>query len=121
MFPLRSLLDTFPLIVCLASFGWGMRYFFVRPQRLTNGLKLVNTAALASTILNLAAILRLPRIGTTQAAAAVSVFGAALLLFWWAVAFRCGGRCSGWSFGGNPGGETKMTTRSLVSTRAFGS
>ena len=75
------------LCVCLASFAWGMRKFFVKPAGETAGMKAIQICGSLSAALHLVAIVFARGISIERNALAAGLYIAALGLFWWAV--RC--------------------------------
>ncbi|MGA2879322.1 MAG: methyltransferase [Bryobacteraceae bacterium] len=73
------------LLACLASFGWGMRRFFVQPAGLTAGMMLIKALGIAFGILHLAAILATPNVARVRGANGAILYLGALGLFWWAI------------------------------------
>jgi protein-S-isoprenylcysteine O-methyltransferase Ste14 len=71
---------------CLASFGWGMRSFFVQPSGYTSGMKVIAACGYAFAALHLAAILLARGVSWERFWLAVFIYAAALGLYWWAVA-----------------------------------
>ena len=74
------------LLSCLASFAWAMRNFFIQPERSTVGMKL--TVFLGSTfaLLHVGFIFAARAIRPELAAISALLYGAALGIFWWAIA-----------------------------------
>src|SRR5713101_2744289 len=79
------LVSTGLLLVCLASFGWGMRKVFSRPAGATAGMKVIRICGAAFAALHLGAILLTPDVTSGQARAAACLYLWALGLFWWAI------------------------------------
>jgi protein-S-isoprenylcysteine O-methyltransferase Ste14 len=74
------------LVACLASFGWGMRAFFVQPCGFTGGMKLIARVSVAFAVLHLAAILLARGVPVVLDIIAALMYSIALLLYWWAIA-----------------------------------
>ena len=73
------------LVVCLASFAWGVRNFFSRPAGDTVGMRVIKICAAVSALLHLGAIALTPQMTTEQGLAAALLYLSALGLFWWAI------------------------------------
>jgi protein-S-isoprenylcysteine O-methyltransferase Ste14 len=73
------------LAVCLSSFGWGMRHFFICPNPSTPGMKLTGCLGAAFALLHLGGIAWCPDLSLARAALAAAGYTAACGLFWWAV------------------------------------
>jgi protein-S-isoprenylcysteine O-methyltransferase Ste14 len=74
------------LLACLGSFSWAMRSFFVKPERLTRGLRLTLLAGFVFAITHFYFILRAPSLKPPAVWAAVTLYGLALGVFWWTIA-----------------------------------
>ncbi|HEY3741234.1 MAG TPA: isoprenylcysteine carboxylmethyltransferase family protein [Bryobacteraceae bacterium] len=73
------------LVVSLASFGWAMRNFFLKPTGDNAGMKVIRITSTAFAILHLGAILLTPDVPLRQSLAASSIYVLALVLFFWAI------------------------------------
>lgn len=73
------------LFVCLASFGWAMRGFFIHPAGTTLGMRITGVCGTVFAILHFAAILLAKNLPDARAAVAALLYAAALALFWWAI------------------------------------
>jgi hypothetical protein len=73
------------LLICLGSYGWGMRKFFVKPAGMTSGMRLTALAGTVCAIAHLA-VLVLSAVTLERAVLSSALYGSALGLFWWAVA-----------------------------------
>jgi protein-S-isoprenylcysteine O-methyltransferase Ste14 len=73
------------LLSCLVSFGWAMRYFFVRPIGMTAGMRITSGLAFLFSILHLAVLLRARHLVPERGWIAVILYLSSLGLFWWAV------------------------------------
>ncbi len=71
---------------CLASFGWGMRSFFVQPSGYTAGMKVIAACGYAFAALHLAAILLARGVPRERFWLAAFIYAAGLGLYWWAIA-----------------------------------
>jgi protein-S-isoprenylcysteine O-methyltransferase Ste14 len=74
------------LVVCLASFGWGMRSFFVQPSGYTQGMKVIAVCGYTFAALHLGAILLARGVSRERFWLAASIYAAGLALYWWAIA-----------------------------------
>jgi protein-S-isoprenylcysteine O-methyltransferase Ste14 len=74
------------LLACLSSFGWAMRNFFVKPKRMTPGLRVTLLAGLVFAITHFYVILSTPALKPLAVAAAITLYCLALGIFWWAIA-----------------------------------
>jgi protein-S-isoprenylcysteine O-methyltransferase Ste14 len=81
------------LFLCLASFGWAMRRFFVLPRGSTMGAKLVAVAGSVFAGLHFVAIF-LGNITPERGGAATLLYLCSLGLFWWAIRANSGTRLS---------------------------
>ncbi len=81
-----QLLLAFLLLVCLSSFTWAMRNFFVKPERLTPGLRITLLAGVVFAVLHFIVILRARTLAGPAVAVAVVLYLLALAIFWWTVA-----------------------------------
>ncbi len=73
------------LIACFASFSWAVRNFFVKPERVTSGLKVTLAIGTVFGLLHLAVILRAPVLVPAAVLGAVVLYSLALVMFWWAI------------------------------------
>ena len=73
------------LLICLASFGWGMRRFFVQPERMTFGRKVTGIVALISASVHFLAIVLTRDISMPRFFLGGTTYVAAAGLFWWAI------------------------------------
>src|SRR5262245_51715808 len=71
------------LLACVASFGWAMRRFFVKPAGTTPGMQFTKSCGVVFTLVHLAAILLSRAVPLNRLVGAISLYVAALLLFWW--------------------------------------
>ncbi len=74
------------LLASLASFGWGMRKFFVQPAGMTAGMRLTAACGALFSALHFVALCIPRTIAPERGAAAFVLYLAALGLFWWAIA-----------------------------------
>lgn len=72
--------------VCLASFGWGMRSFFVQPSGYTAGMKVITACGYTFAALHLSAILLARGVSWERFWLAAFIYAAGLALYWWAIA-----------------------------------
>jgi protein-S-isoprenylcysteine O-methyltransferase Ste14 len=73
------------LLASLASFGWAMRKFFLKPSGDNTGMKVIRAASSVFAVLNLGTMLSTPGIPARQALAASAVYLLALGLFFWSI------------------------------------
>lgn len=73
------------LLACLASFGWGMLCFFIRPDRTTLGMKVTAMLGGTSGLVHLWVVLVPGDVSGPLCWIASAVYTVALALFWWAV------------------------------------
>lgn len=73
------------LLICLASFTWGMRKFFLRPAGMTPGMKVVNVLGASCAVLHVVAILTTGSIDLNRTLGGAAIYLSALALFWWAI------------------------------------
>lgn len=71
---------------CLASFGWGMRSFFVQPSGYTSGMKVITACGYVFAALHLGAILLARDVSRERFWLAGFIYAAGLTLYWWAIA-----------------------------------
>jgi protein-S-isoprenylcysteine O-methyltransferase Ste14 len=83
--PIVSALLATLLLICLLSFGWGMRYFFVQPRRKTVGMKATALVAFLTALLHFQAILSMRDVPATRFGIACAAYLASAALFWWSV------------------------------------
>jgi protein-S-isoprenylcysteine O-methyltransferase Ste14 len=74
------------LFACLGSFAWSMRNFFVRPAKLTAGLRVTLLAAFVFACLHVVAIFTTDTYVTQAALVGCVSYVLALVIFWWAIA-----------------------------------
>lgn len=72
------------LLVCLASFAWGMECFFVRPEGMTRGMRLIGVLGAVFGSVHVLTLLSMPS-RPAQRAAASAMYLCALGLYWWAI------------------------------------
>ncbi len=84
-FSLYQLLLASLLFICLASFSWAMRSFFVRQGTVTIGLKLTVLAGMVFAILHFVVILTSRNIATPLVVIAAVLYLLSLAMFWWAI------------------------------------
>lgn len=73
------------LCACLASFGWGMRSFFVQPSGYTPGMKIITACGYTFAALHLGAILLARGVSRERFWLAAFIYAAGLALYWWAI------------------------------------
>ena len=73
------------LFTCLASFTWAMRNFFVKPERLTPGLRVTLAAGFVFALAHFVVLFRTPDIQPAFAGVAAALYCTALVLFWWTI------------------------------------
>jgi protein-S-isoprenylcysteine O-methyltransferase Ste14 len=73
------------LLLCLGSFSWGMRSFFVRPAHMTRGMKATTLAGAGSALLHVWAISLTHDLSAPGFYMSAAVYVCAVILFWWAV------------------------------------
>ena len=71
---------------CFASFSWAIACFFVRDDKLPNGMRLIQGFGLTFMIAHLAALAVAFRSSLPAIAVAVVLYLFALSLFWWSIA-----------------------------------
>ena len=71
------------LFLCLASFTWATRKFFVKPDGITAGLSITLGAGFVFAIIHFTVLFRTPSIQPRWAAVAAVLYVSALILFWW--------------------------------------
>jgi protein-S-isoprenylcysteine O-methyltransferase Ste14 len=72
-------------VSCFGSFTWGVRKFFVKPEKLGFGVRLTLAAGTLFSIAHLAVILLTSQFHPAAVAAAVVLYGLSLVMFWWAI------------------------------------
>lgn len=82
---LQALL-TVLLVACFGSFTWAVRNFFVKPERLTPGLRITLLVGTLFALLHLAVILTTRDLQLLPVAVAACLYCFALAIFWWAIA-----------------------------------
>jgi protein-S-isoprenylcysteine O-methyltransferase Ste14 len=80
-----QLLPLVLLLASLASFGWAMRKFFVKPSGDNTGMKVIRASSTAFSVLHVGTMLATPGIPARQAFAAAVVYLLALALFFWSI------------------------------------
>ena len=73
------------LLACLSSFAWAMRRFFVKPDRMTPGLRVTLGAGLVFAITHFYVILRTPVLKPLAVGTAITLYCLALGIFWWTI------------------------------------
>jgi protein-S-isoprenylcysteine O-methyltransferase Ste14 len=73
------------LCVCLFSFGWGARVFFVQPCGVTAGMRAILGCSGLFGLLHACAIVLARDMAPGRTLAAVALYSASLGLFWWAI------------------------------------
>ncbi len=71
---------------CLASFGWGMRSFFVQPSGYSPEMKVIAACGYTFAALHLGAILLARGVPWWRFWWAALIYAAGLALYWWAIA-----------------------------------
>src|SRR5689334_9556331 len=84
-FFLYRVFATFFFLLCIGSFAWGMRRFFVQPAGVTRGMKVISITGTILLIANLYA-LTTADITPNQTGAACLIYGLSVALFWWSIA-----------------------------------
>jgi len=79
-----------PMAMCLGSFAWGMRRFFVRHGPMSLGLKATTIAGLISALLHGTVIVTSPQPTIAECSTGIALYSVSLLLFWWAEATNRG-------------------------------
>ena len=74
------------LLTCLTSFTWAVRNFFVRPERMTAGLRVTLLAGLAFACLHLVVIFLTSEFFMPLVYLAAALYCLAMIIFWWAIA-----------------------------------
>jgi protein-S-isoprenylcysteine O-methyltransferase Ste14 len=72
------------LLICLMSFGWAMRNFFVQPAGNTRGMKVIRSSGLVFAALHFVAIFSSP-ITAERGWVGALLYLWSLGLFWWAI------------------------------------
>jgi len=73
------------LLGCLTSFGWGMRRFFIRPERIAPGMRITSILAPAFTFVHLGVLATAYDLTLARSVMGALLYAAACGLFWWAV------------------------------------
>ena len=73
------------LLSCLLSFGWAMKNFFTKPDRMTLGMKLTTFTGVAFSILHFVLLLTSSSVTVLTAAIAACLYLGSLALFWWTI------------------------------------
>jgi protein-S-isoprenylcysteine O-methyltransferase Ste14 len=74
------------LFACLSSFTWAMRNFFVKPERMTTGLRITLLAGVLFAILHFVIILGSTNLKPAAVLAGIVLYCLSLGMFWWTVA-----------------------------------
>lgn len=74
------------LLMCLASFTWAVRNFFIRPEQMTAGLKITLLAGILFAPLHFLTILHAPVLPMPAVTIGAMLYCLALAIFWWTVA-----------------------------------
>ncbi len=82
---LPQLLLSTLLLCCLASFGWAVQKFFVRPEQITPGLRMTLLAGVIFAALHFAVIFQTLVWSEAAVMAAAILYCAALSIFWWTI------------------------------------
>ena len=82
---LFKILLTVLLVGCFDSFAWGVRKFFVKPEKLTLGLRFTVGAGSLFSLAHLLVILFATALEPAAIAAAVVLYGLSIVIFWWAI------------------------------------
>jgi protein-S-isoprenylcysteine O-methyltransferase Ste14 len=80
-----QLLPLVLLVSSLASFAWGMRRFFLKPDGDNTGMRVIRMTSSAFAVLHLGTILLTKGIPARQTLAASCVYLLALTLFFWSI------------------------------------
>ena len=82
---IRQLLMAALMVVCLGSFVWGMRVFFVQPAGYTPGMKFITISSGICAIIQLAAIISASDVPLKWTAVAIIGYFGSLALYWWTI------------------------------------
>jgi protein-S-isoprenylcysteine O-methyltransferase Ste14 len=82
------------LLVCLASFAWGMRNFFVQPAGSTPGMRFIGALGVLFGVLHFVAIFLTNSITGERGSLAALLYLCSLGLFWWAIRTNSSARLS---------------------------
>lgn len=77
---------TLLLVACFGSFTWAVRNFFVKPERITAGLRITLLIGTLFALLHLAVILTTRDLQLLPVGVAAGLYCSALAIFWWAIA-----------------------------------
>ena len=83
---LSKILLTTLLVGCFGSFTWAVRNFFVKPDRLTSGVRLTLLTGTTFAICHLLVILFSPALPVVAIGIAAALYVLSLVVFWWAIA-----------------------------------
>ena len=82
------------LLVCLASFAWGMRNFFIQPAGSTAGMKIISASGVVFAALHFVAIFLGNNITAERGCVGALLYLWSLGLFWWAIRTNSAARLS---------------------------
>ncbi|HLH03906.1 MAG TPA: isoprenylcysteine carboxylmethyltransferase family protein [Bryobacteraceae bacterium] len=73
------------LLACFGSFTWGVRNFFVKPEKMALGMRVTLMSGTLFSVLHLLTILFWSTPETVPAAIAAGLYGLSCAMFWWAI------------------------------------
>ncbi len=84
-FNFHQILNAIVLLICLLSFWWGMRTFFVQPSGYTSGMRLITICGTLFGVVHLVSILWGNAISDVYAYGATAIYAISFALYWWAI------------------------------------
>ncbi len=85
VFSLFQVLLAVLLLTCFASFAWAVRNFFVKPERMTVGLKIIFLTGSIFALLHFVTVLSTPVLRLPAVIAGAVLYCLALAIFWWTI------------------------------------
>jgi protein-S-isoprenylcysteine O-methyltransferase Ste14 len=82
---IRQLLMAALMVLCLGSFVWGMRAFFVQPAGYTAGMKFITISSAICAIIQLAAIISARDVPLKWTFVAAIAYLGSMALYWWTI------------------------------------
>lgn len=73
------------MVLCLGSFVWGMRAFFVQPAGYTAGMKVITISSAICALIQLAAIISARDVPLKWTIAATMAYLGSMALYWWTI------------------------------------
>lgn len=84
-FNVHQSVNAIALLICLLSFWWGMRTFFVQPSGYTPGMRLITICGTVFGVIHLVSILWGNAISDAYAYSATAIYAVSFAVYWWAI------------------------------------